>query len=81
MMFFYEIGVGESHHRRGVGKQLIAKLKAICREADVMKMWVPTSGTNVAVTRLYESTGGVALPCGDEVTYGYSRESLMASSE
>lgn len=81
MMCFYEIGVGESYRRRGVGKQLIAKLKAICREADVMKMWVPTSRSNVAATRLYESTGGVALPGGDEVTYGYSRETLMAGSE
>lgn len=81
MMFLYEIGVVDSHRRRGVGKQLITKLKAICRQADVMKMWVPTSRSNVAATRLYESTGGVPLSVSDEVTYAYSRESFMAMSE
>ena len=59
MMFFYEIGVAESHRRRGVGKRLIGELKSICREADVMKMWVPTGRSNVAATRLYTSTGAV----------------------
>ena len=42
MMFFYEIGVALSHRRRGVGTQLVKELKAVCRENDVMKMWVPT---------------------------------------
>ena len=76
MMFFYEIGVVESHRRRGVGKQLIGELKAICRQADVMKMWVPTGRSNVAATRLYASTGAVPLNDGDEVTYAYPRESF-----
>lgn len=67
MMFFYEIGVAESHRRRGVGKRLIGEVKSICREADVMKMWVPTGRSNVAATRLYASTGAVPLPSGDEV--------------
>src|SRR5262249_61472501 len=60
MMFFYEIGVKKSHRRRGIGKKLIAYLKEVCREADLMKMWVPTSRANVAAARLYERTGGVA---------------------
>jgi aminoglycoside 3-N-acetyltransferase I len=81
MMFFYEIGVEKSHRRRGFGKKLIAHLKEICREADLMKMWVPTNRSNVAATRLYESTGGVAFSVDDEVTYGYSRESFMATPE
>ena len=32
MMLLYEIGVGEPHRRRGVGKALTVSLKAICRE-------------------------------------------------
>ena len=79
MLFFYEIGVEESHRRRGIGKELISKLKAICREADIMKMWVPTSHSNVPATRLYESTGGVVCSDDEEVTYGYSRESFMTT--
>ncbi len=80
MMFFYEIGVAESHRRRGVGKRLIGELKSICLEADVMKMWVPTGRSNVAATRLYTSTGAVPLPSGDEVTYAYPRESFVKAS-
>ncbi len=74
MMFFYEIGVAESHRRRGVGTRMIAALKAICRTADVMKMWVPTGRSNIPATRLYASTGGVPLPGEDEVTYAYTRD-------
>ena len=80
MMFFYEIGVAESHRRRGVGKRLIGEVKSISREADVMKMWVPTGRSNVAATRLYSSTGAVPLPSGDEVTYAYPRESFADAS-
>jgi ribosomal protein S18 acetylase RimI-like enzyme len=81
MMFFYEIGVAESHRRRGIGKRMIGGLKAVCRETDVMKMWVPTGHSNVAATRLYTSTGAVPLPAGDEVTYAYPRESFITLDE
>lgn len=78
MMFLYEVGVAESRRRQGIGKLMIGELKAICREADVMKMWVPTGRSNIAATRLYESTGAVPLPSGDEVTYAYPRESFIS---
>jgi aminoglycoside 3-N-acetyltransferase I len=81
MMFFYEIGVAESHRRRGVGTRLVNELKSICRSHDVMKMWVPTGRSNIAATRLYSSTGAVPLPSGDEVTYAYPRESFMDTRE
>ena len=77
MMFFYEIGVAESHRRGGIGKRMIAELKTICRSRNVMKMWVPTGRSNLAATRLYASTGAAPLPAGDEVTYAYPRESFM----
>jgi ribosomal protein S18 acetylase RimI-like enzyme len=81
MMFFYEIGVGETHRRRGIGKQLVGVLKDICRIEDVMKMWVPTSHENIAATRLYASTGGTPLTSGDEVTYTYPRESFEVAPD
>jgi aminoglycoside 3-N-acetyltransferase I len=80
MMFFYEIGVAESHRRRGIGKRMIIELKAICREGNVMKMWVPTGRSNIAATRLYASTGAVPLPGGDEVTYAYPCESFASGA-
>jgi aminoglycoside 3-N-acetyltransferase I len=81
MMFFYEIGVAESHRRRGIGTNLVRELKSICRARDVMKMWVPTGRSNIAATRLYASTGAVPLPSGDEVTYAYPRESFIDSPQ
>ena len=80
MMFFYEIGVAESHRRRGVGKRMIAALKAICRAQNVMKMWVPNGRSNTAATCLYASTGAAPLPAGDEVTYAYPRASFMGDA-
>ena len=79
MMFFYEVGVAEAHRRRGIGKRMIAELKETCRTEDVMKMWVPTSRSNIAATRLYASTGGMPLSPDDEVTYTYPRESFAVA--
>ena len=75
-MFFYEIGVVTSRRREGVGRRLVDALKAICREEDVMKMWVPTARSNVAATALYASTGAVPLGNDDEVTYAYPRSTF-----
>jgi ribosomal protein S18 acetylase RimI-like enzyme len=81
MMFFYEIMVAESHRRRGIGKHMIAELKAVCRTTRVMKMWVPTGRSNIAATRLYASTGAVPLQSEDDVTYTYPPESFMSTAE
>ncbi len=79
MMFFYEIGVSESHRRRGIGRHMITSLKWVCREENALKMWVPTGRSNIAATGLYASTGAVPLPNGDEVTYTYPRESFAGT--
>lgn len=76
MMLLYEIGVGEPHRRRGIGKKLIAGLKRVCRAHDVVKMWVPTDRSNIAAARLYASTGAVRNETNAEITYVYSRQSL-----
>ena len=76
MMFLYEIGVAESHRRRGIGTRMITELRAICWAQNVMKMWVPTGRSHVAATRRYASTLATPLPNGDEVTYAYTRESF-----
>jgi ribosomal protein S18 acetylase RimI-like enzyme len=81
MMFLYEIGVAESHRRRGIGRRMINTLKSVCREDNAMKMWVPTGRTNIAATGLYTSTGAVPLPSGDEVTYAYPPESFAEPAE
>ena len=71
MILCYEIRVAESHRRSGAGTAMINLLKSLCEKRKVMKMWVHTTKSNVAGTRLYESTGGIADPSGDEITYVY----------
>jgi len=80
MMFFYEVGVAESHRGRGVAKAMIALLKEICRRRNVMKMYVFTNRSNTAAMRLYESTGGKADPSGDEVSFLYTPETFCPVS-
>jgi GNAT superfamily N-acetyltransferase len=79
--FFYEIAVAQAHQRRGIGRRLISMLKLVCREGNVMKMWVPTGRSNIAATRLYASTGAAPLPNGDEVTYAYPPASFAEPAE
>lgn len=71
MMLFYEIVVDEKYRNQGVGKELICCLKQICREENIMKMWVSTNRSNAAAMELYGSTGGTEDGGGDEVSFTY----------
>ena len=71
MMLFYEVVVHEKHRHKGVGRELINNLKLICRENDIMKMWVSTNRSNAAAMELYRSTGGIEKADGDEVSFTY----------
>jgi ribosomal protein S18 acetylase RimI-like enzyme len=71
MVCLYEIGVSESFRRQRIGRALIEALKLICKEENVMKTWVITNRSNSAALRLYQSTGAVADPSGDEITFTY----------
>jgi ribosomal protein S18 acetylase RimI-like enzyme len=56
-MFLYELGVVESHRRRGVGRALVERLAAIARSRGCYGMWVATDDANVAALATYEGTG------------------------
>jgi ribosomal protein S18 acetylase RimI-like enzyme len=71
MMLFYEVVVDEKHRHKGVGKELISNLKLICRENDILKMWVSTNRCNAAAMELYRSTRGIEKADGDEVSFTY----------
>jgi ribosomal protein S18 acetylase RimI-like enzyme len=56
-MFLYELGVAESHRRRGVGRALIERLATIARAVGCYGMWVATDDANVAALATYQSAG------------------------
>lgn len=71
MMFFYEVNVAQQHRKTGIGTALINRLKEICKDENILKMFVLTNTSNIAAYNLYKKTGGVAEIAGDEVTFVY----------
>jgi ribosomal protein S18 acetylase RimI-like enzyme len=71
MMFFYEINVAEKYRKKGAGIMLIEKLKEICKQENIMKMFVLTNRSNTAAYNLYKKTGGIPELNNDEVTFVY----------
>ncbi len=76
MMLFYEIGVADNERRQGVGAALIDEIKSICRERDIMKMWVQTNESNEVAMRLYQSAGGERVEEDDLVQFGWTPENF-----
>jgi aminoglycoside 3-N-acetyltransferase I len=74
MVCLYEIGVSESHRRRGIARAMIESLKLLCKQENAMKAWVITNRSNMAAVRLYERTGATCHPNGDEVGFVYGPE-------
>jgi GNAT superfamily N-acetyltransferase len=56
-MFLYELGVVDSHRRRGVGRALVERLAMIARAAGCYGMWVATDDANPVALATYESAG------------------------
>ena len=56
-MFLYELGVAESHRRRGVGRALVERLAGLARSLDCYGMWVATDDANTAALATYEAAG------------------------
>jgi aminoglycoside 3-N-acetyltransferase I len=71
MLFFYEIIVAKQYRKKGTGTALINRLKEICKNEKILKMFVLTNKSNTAAHNLYKKTGGVAELTGDEVTFVY----------
>jgi GNAT superfamily N-acetyltransferase len=68
MMFLYDITVLEEYRKKGAGTALIERLKALCHNKHIMKMFVPTSRSNIAAVSLYQKTGAIISTDTDAVT-------------
>jgi GNAT superfamily N-acetyltransferase len=68
MMILYDITVLEEHRKRGAGTALVERLKYLCTNKHILKMFVPTSRSNTAAVRLYQKTGAIISTDTDAVT-------------
>lgn len=58
-LWINEVGVAQSHHRRGLGRRLVQELLARGRELGCRQAWVLTERENAAARGLYAAAGGV----------------------
>jgi aminoglycoside 6'-N-acetyltransferase I len=58
-LWINEVGVAESHWRRGIGRDLMRALLERGRELGCGQAWVATDAANLGAQRLYSSVGGV----------------------
>jgi len=56
-MFVYELGVDESHRRRGIATALLDELRRTAVAAGCFGMWVGTEPDNVAAIATYRAAG------------------------
>lgn len=59
-LWINEVGVAESHWRRGIGRDLLEAMLARGRELGCRQAWVATDEDNIAARRLYAAAGGTA---------------------
>src|SRR3954469_2686027 len=57
-LWINEVGVGDSHRGRGIGRQLLETLKAHGRALGCREAWVLTEADNAAARGLYRAVGG-----------------------
>jgi len=68
-LFVYEVDVAETHRRRGIGSELLARLADLARERGIRVGFVLTDEDNAAANALYRSAGGTSAA---EVTWTFS---------
>lgn len=68
MIFLYDITVLEEHRKKGAGTALVERLKALCSNKHIMKMFVPTSRSNIPAVSLYQKTGAIISTDTDAVS-------------
>ncbi|MEO1638548.1 MAG: GNAT family N-acetyltransferase [Pseudomonadota bacterium] len=67
--FIAEVGVRDSHQRRGIAKALCTRLIEVARGRGCEGIWLATEGDNVAARALYRSVD--ARETGDIVVYDW----------
>ena len=69
-LWINEVGVAQSHHRRGIARELLDALLDAGRNRGCVEAWVLTDRSNPAAMRMYESVGGQQAP-DDQVMFTF----------
>lgn len=62
-LWINEIGVGNAHQRRGIGRELVDATLALGRRLRCSCAWLGSEPENFTAHRLYERAGGSGAPC------------------
>ena len=67
-LWINEVAVAETHHNRGIGRQIVTTLVEHGKTLGCREAWVLTSPTNEPAKRMYRAAGAVA----DELSVMYT---------
>ncbi len=70
-LWINEVAVAPSHHRRGIGRQVVGKVLEAGRSLGCREAWVLTDRANTAAVALYTAAGGTAAD-GDTVMFEFA---------
>jgi ribosomal protein S18 acetylase RimI-like enzyme len=77
-LWINEVGVAETHRRRGLAKRLLRLLFDVARGLGCSEAWVGTDRENTAAMRLYAAAGSTEAPT-DHVMFTFRLDADAAS--
>lgn len=75
--YIYDVGVAESHRRRGIATELMRALAAHARSLDLGDLWVQADAEDTWAVAFYESLG---LAAGEVKHFEFTPEELSKAS-
>lgn len=75
MLYIHEVGVLPQYQKQGIGFQILASIKNICKLTGICRFFLITQKHNKAACALYEKAGGekASKTHDDDVTYFFNK--------
>ena len=80
-MLLYELGIDESHRRRGIGGELVEALAALAVDQGCSIMWVPLDADDDIAQATYRSAGAATYQVAGVMTWDFGRSGPDAGSD
>lgn len=71
MLYIHEVGVLPEFQRQGIGKQILCRIKSLCKLTGICRFFLFTEKSNQAACALYELTGGKPAH-NDDISYFFT---------